>query len=55
MLEKLLDQSCVWSFETSNVSSGHSTHHQGDKKLISCKRVTRFINKVENYRIESSR
>jgi hypothetical protein len=29
-------------FETSNVSSGHSTHHQRHVKMIGCKRVLGF-------------
>jgi hypothetical protein len=28
-------------------SSGHSTHHQGQRKLIYCKRVLRCVN-IEN-------
>jgi len=34
MLEKLPYQNCDWSFETSNVSSGHSTHHQGHENIF---------------------
>jgi predicted SAM-dependent methyltransferase len=34
-------------YETSNVSTGHSTHHQGHRKLKRCKRVLWFIGKVE--------
>jgi hypothetical protein len=33
------------------VSSGHSTHHQGHKKLIWWKRVLRFVFKEEDWRV----
>jgi hypothetical protein len=50
-LEKLMDQNCLWSFETSNISSGGSTHYQGNKKLICCKRVLRHINRVKCWKL----
>jgi len=43
MLENVLDRNCVGGFETSNISNGHSTHHQGEMQLICWKRVLRFI------------
>jgi hypothetical protein len=42
-------KNCVHSFEMSNISSGHSTHHQGQMKLLWWKRVLRYEFNGKNY------
>jgi hypothetical protein len=43
MIENFLDKNGVRGFEMSKISSGRSTHYQGQMKLICWKRVLRFV------------